>query len=315
MKKLSLWPWKNISLGFLVVVVLGLLFGGTGAEFLESGDGYMMRQSKNFASGGAVSEMAMMAYDSDESARGMIAPPMPGSPDGVAPGVSERELIRSGNLSLIVEDVEYSVEKIKIQVSEWKGIVEEANINRLEDDRRSGWMRLRVPNAGFDDAMKALKAGALKVESETARVDDVTGQVVDSKARLNNMRAEEAQYKDILARAVTVEDTLQATQYLNRVRNDIEWAERNLKNITERVALSSINVNLIDEGDVEVLGVYWTPWLNVKKAARGALENITFSVDVLVKFLLNLPVLLVYGFLLWAFLKLAIKGLKKSGLL
>lgn len=318
MKKLSQWPWKNIGLVVLAFLVVGLLFGNGSSLPMMDGfqESFLTSSSKNF-SGGARGEMATMAYDMDESAemgRG-IMPPSPEPPGSVAPGAERRELIRTGNLSLIVADVNESVMKIKDSVKSWNGLVEESNVNQMDDDSQSGWMRLRVPVDAFDMAMTSLKNMALKVDSETTRVDDVTGQVVDTEERLRNLRAEEQQYRDILARAETVEETLQATDYLNRVRNEIEWAERSLNDVTERVALSTINVNLIDEGDVEVLGVYWTPWLNVKKAARGALENLTESVDMLVAFVLNLPLILVWLAILWVAVWLGKKGLVKLGLL
>lgn len=314
MKKLSQWPWKNISLVALVLVLAVLIFKPD--MNLSS---ISMPSSKNFAT--MDGEMAAMrssySIAQDEAAGGlnMIAPPTP-APGGIATEVETRSLIRRGNLSLIVADVTQSLKQITKDVQEqWKGLVEESSLDNMDDDRQSGWMRLRVPSDQFDAAMEGLKSSALKVESERTSVDDVTGQVVDQEARLKNLRIEEEQYQSILSQATEIEDVLQATDYLNRVRNEIEWAERSLKDINEQVAMSTINLNLIDEGDVEVLGVYWTPWLNVKKAARGALENLTESVDTLVMIVLNLPLILIWIALISLGGWLGWKGLKKTGML
>jgi len=317
MKKLSQWPWKNISIGLLILVLLALIFKPD--MNLSS---ISMPSSKNFATiDGEMAEMQAMrssyAITTDEAAGGlnMIAPPTP-APGGIATEVETRHLIRRGKLSLIVADVTQSLKDITKDVQEqWKGLVEESSLDNMDDDRQSGWMRLRVPSDQFDAAMEGLKNSALKVESERTSVDDVTGQVVDQEARLKNLRIEEEQYQSILSRATEIEDVLQATDYLNRVRNEIEWAERSLKDINEQVAMSTINLNLIDEGDVEVLGVYWTPWLNVKKAARGALENLTESVDTLVMIVLNLPLILIWIALISLGGWLGWKGLKKTGIL
>jgi hypothetical protein len=315
MKKLSKWPWKNISLVVLLIVVAGLFFGGSNPlsvlnqSFLSYDSSEPMMMKSDMAGG---SSRGMVREESFAS--NSLLPPSPGM--GVlAAEIEKRELIKTGSLSLIVPDVDESQSLIKEKVDEWNGFVEEANVNNYDDEGQSGWMRLRVPSESFDTAFEALKEMSLKVESERVSVDDVTGQIVDTKARLLSLRAQEKQYLEILTRAKTIEETLQATEYLNRVRDDIEWTDRSLQQVTEEVALSTISVNLIDEGDVKVLGVYWTPWLNVKKATRSALENITESVDVLVGFLLNVPLLLVWLGILYVTLRFGWKGLKKTGLL
>lgn len=317
MKKLQQWPWKNISIGVLALLLLGVFVGGgNGFDVIpQSLKSFSMVDGEESMSYGGVAMGANRAMmTTDEYDASTFLPPQPDA-NTIAGEVTQRELIRTGNLSLIVADVEQSQKEIKNKVEAWDGILEESNLNRLDDDRQSGWMRVRVPSEQFDMAFEELKSMALKVDSESTRVDDVTGQVVDQKARLVNLRTEEAQYLAILEKAESVEEVLQATEYLNRVRNNIEWAERSLKSVTEQVSLSTLYINLIDEGDVEVLGVYWTPWLNVKKSARAAVENITVSVDQVVAFVLNLPLLLVWLLIAYGVFTLGVKGLRKIGLL
>ena len=317
MKKLSQWPWKNIGIIVLVLVVIALLFQPLSSVTQMVRESLPMDfMAKNRVEGFSTSSpvaMEQMAFDGD-SAKRSILPPQPGE-TGISPEVEQRQLIRTGDVSLIVADVEESIASIKQKTTdEWNGIVADANLNNRDDDSQSGWMRIRIPGEKFEVVMLELKAMALKVESENSRIDDVTSQVQDTETRLRNLRVEEEQYLSILQKAETVEETLQATDYLNRVRNEIEWAEASLKNITEQVALSTININLIDEGDVEVLGFYWTPWLNVKKSAREAMENLTASVDAVITFALNIPLILIWIVLIILAGKLGWKGLKKIGL-
>ena len=123
----------------------------------------------------------------------------------------------------------------------------------------------------------------------------MTKQVVDMEARLVNLRAQEEQYRQILTTAKTVEETIMVTDNLNRVRWEIESIETQLKNLNEQVDFSTIYVSLVDQGDVEVFGVYWKPLVEVKQALRGAVENVTASVDVLFVLLFNLPLALIWG--------------------
>jgi hypothetical protein len=64
--------------------------------------------------------------------------------------------------------------------------------------------------------------------------------------------------------------------------------------VKERVSYSTLNISLVDEGDVEIFGVYWSPLVSIKQALRGAVENVVSSVDTLMVLVVNIPL-----FLLW----------------
>lgn len=320
MKKSAL-SWKSILRGAGILVAalfaVSMVFPNTFESFAPNmlNDSYTS-SSKRMASSsyGGTGDMAMeMAMVADEEGFSNIIDPLPPvGADGIAAEQADRQIIRTGNLSLIVEDVEMALKEIKkITTEDWKGFVSEANMREVSDDSRSGWMSLRVPAQHFDSLVGDVKGLAVRVESENVRADDVTRQVVDNEARLTNMRREEEQYREILASARLVEDVLQVTRELNRVRGQIEWLEGQQKNLKEEVAYSTLQVNLTDEGDVEVFGIYWKPLVQAKQALRGALENATESIDSLLVIIFNIPLLLFWGFIAYLTLKFGLRWGRK----
>lgn len=288
--------WRKIGAVVLAVLVLGTL----ALVFFPKGNEKFMSMEESAPSlGGVYMDMAQdsVAYEgASRNAMSSLIAPM--EPSG-APDVADRQVIRVGNLSLVVLDVEASIENIKeIVLAEDKGFVAESSVQQVSDDTKSGWITVRVPSGQFEDVMTAIKEIAEKVESENVRLDDVTKQLVDMEARLVNLRAQEEQYRKILETADTVEETLMVTDSLNRVRYEIESLDNQVKTLGEQVNFSTISVSLVDQGDVEVFGIYWKPLVQVKQALRGALENATASVDFLFVILFNLPLILIWGALL-----------------
>ncbi len=306
-KKKSSSKWKKIVVVVVVLLLAVVLVGGFGDDLkYELMGGYgedeameEMAYNRSMVDGDFAMDMAVTQAQSSYF-------PGPVEPLPSA-GVEQREIVKTGNLSVVVDDVEMTISSIKELVESYEeGIVIEANSERFDDDSRYGWMQIKVPSGEFDDVMEQLKGLAVRVQSENVRTDDVTGQVVDLEARLRNLRAEESQYLAILEDAEVVEDILNATNYLNDVRWQIENIETQLEGVQERVSLSTIYVNLEDEGDVEIFGVYWRPILEAKQALREAVENVTNSIDFLLALIFNIPLALawlaivsLFGWIVW----------------
>lgn len=176
---------------------------------------------------------------------------------GYAAGV-EQKVIKTGTLSLHMESVRDSVDVIKANVSLWGGDVTNSSVTRSGNSYYAS-LTVRVPSDQFETAMAGLKGLALYTESEYTNADNITEVYMDLEARLNNLKAEEEQYLAILEKAVTVEETLQVTDYLSNVRYEIESAEGQLKYYDTNVDYSSINLSLTEDESAEAAQETWRP--------------------------------------------------------
>ena len=155
-----------------------------------------------------------------------------------------RKVTKSGSLSLTVQNAEDVTEKIKNIAVQSKGFAASVSLYEVSDGVKSGNIAVRVPAASFDDAMKAIKALAVKVDRENIIQSDVTEQYVDLESRLKNYRVEEAQYLEIMKRAITIDDTLRTSRELSRTRGEIELIQGQLTYLTRQGDMATINISI-----------------------------------------------------------------------
>ena len=215
---------------------------------------------------------------------------------------AENKIIKTASLGIKVEDVRVSVDEVKNLVEGMEGEVQYSTVNFYDYlNAYSANMTLKVPSDRLDEAMKGIKELALVLNNESLGSQDITESYLDVQARLNNLRAEEAQYVEILNRAATVAEVLQVTQQLSRVRYEIESAESTLKYYDEQVDYSFITLTLNEESKLSAVSERWQPGQDAENAFRdwvGFLQGLLSSIIYAVIFLW--PVILVVV-LAWIF--------------
>ena len=174
------------------------------------------------------------------------------------------------------------------------GFVQSSNIYEGSSDTKSGSVTIRIPASRFDEAMVEIKKSAIEVQRENVDASDVTEQFVDLEARLKNLRAEEAQYQEIMKRAVTVENTLSVASRLHDVRGRIEQIEGQLQYLSRQVDMSLITISLTEEADAQVFGFRWRPLVSAKQTLRSMLGALTGSFDMLLAIAIYIPVIVLW---------------------
>jgi len=213
----------------------------------------------------------------------MPAPPMempPGASDevyvyketgaGALPTTAEeRMIVRTGDISLVVEDVVDSRDEIAQLAVRFDGYVVSSRIRGEEQDMR-GWISIRVPDERFDQALAELRELAVRVTSESTSSRDVTEEYVDLQSRLKNAEATESQYLALLEKAADVEDILRIYDSLSRVRGEIEQIKGRMQYLERTSSMSLISVNLEPEATAKPLvRAGWSAFEALKSAVRG----------------------------------------------
>lgn len=268
-------PW--ITRGFAIVGIVALIwwvaqyFTGVQPVFTtSSGDYYeqtMIGSSASFA--GDYGEKAIMPgeellYDSALAAE------------------IDQKIIKTGDLSLIVLDVEKSADVVKALASEKNGYVQSSSVSEHEDGTLSGYVIIRVPADQFDTSVEALKAEALVVEEEFVSTQDVTEQYIDLAARLKNAQVQETRYVEILDVANTVEEILQIENALANVRGTIESLTGQIQYLDSQTNFSTITVNLDEEPVITVGGKEFRPGTTVKLAAQAVVRLAQWLVEAII---------------------------------
>lgn len=300
--------------GGLAVIALVLFI----AFSYFGGPAYIPRQSGISESGGAVGVMPSYpgAYNKGMATRDSIFPPEPGVPPSTpqVPTV-DRKVIQNGSLDLLVQKAEETISAIEGIAGKHKGFVEGSNVYEISEGIKAGTITIRVPAADFFPTMEEIKKLAVKVQSENTNSQDVTAQFVDLEAQLKNYKAEEEQYRKIMARAVKIEDVLNVAQRLAEVRGRIEQTQGQLNYLSRQVDMSTISVSLTSEAEVQVFGIIWRPLTVVKQAFKALLTDLTHFADSAIFFVFGLPILavkvLIFLFGLWILWKIFVWARRK----
>ena len=156
------------------------------------------------------------------------------------------QLIKTANLTLRVNDVGQSLEMIVGDIlNQQRG-----DVLNLEDrqpqgagDRHTASLQLRVPQENLNSTLKALDDLGT-VEKRSIQAQDVSNQIVDSQARLKNLRKSEEMVLQIMERSGSIPDVLSASQELSKIRENVERLDAQLQNLQARVAFSTINLQV-----------------------------------------------------------------------
>ncbi|MGB3691107.1 MAG: DUF4349 domain-containing protein [Spirulinaceae cyanobacterium] len=155
------------------------------------------------------------------------------------------QLAKTAEMALEVKSIEEALDSASDITKRLKGDVLGLENSQPQSfgSRHQALMKIRVPQANLEPTLDALRElGTL--ESESINAEDVSNQLVDVKARLRNLRQTENSLLKIMDRSGSMGDTLQVAKELSNIRSSIEQIDAQLKNLTNRVAYSTITLNL-----------------------------------------------------------------------
>jgi hypothetical protein len=159
----------------------------------------------------------------------------------------DRKIVRNAELDLEATSPEQAQEKIT-SIAEMKGgFVVESNQSMSDikaDNRDIVTMTLRVPSDKFGESLDEVRKTSSRVISETVKGEDVTEEYIDVEAQLKAKKALEAQFMEIMKRAVRVEEAMEVQSELADVRGEIEKIEGRKRFLENKSSLSTIKIRL-----------------------------------------------------------------------
>lgn len=232
---------------------------------------------------------------------------------GEAASRSGRLVIRTGNISVNVENVDKAAGDIRQLTESSGGYIENSQIDNItiprveyadgsavtkETTEKYGNMTIRVPEAQFQNIFNNIK-GMGKLVSENISGSDITAEYRDTEARADNLKIQEQSLKQLMTKANTVEEILKIEKELNRVRTDIDISTGNLKRWDNLVQLSTIYIYMRELKPEELKSVdvpgMW------EKAYQGfikAINNIVVGFEkAVIALIAAIPYLIVAGVL------------------
>lgn len=220
--------------------------------------------------------------------------------DSPSPQVQqERMVIQNADLAIVVADPKTRMSEIAALAEEMGGFVVSSNIyttyygvNSVEAPEAT--ITIRVPQEKLDDALEAIKEGAVEVTYENRSGQDVTSIYVDLQSQLKAKQAAEKKLLEILDQATETEGVLAVYTELQRIQSEIEVLKGQIQYYDESVALSAVSVRLIAEETVQPVEI--GGW-RLEGTANDAIQDLIYFTQGFVQFLIrfvlyNLPALI-----------------------
>jgi hypothetical protein len=258
------------------VLLLGLLLGCGGSS------------ESRMTADHAVSEP--VSVEREELAVEEAAAPL--EPAAGAGDTVERLIIRTGNISMIVEDTRQTRAAIERMVAEMAGdgafVVSGDEYGATEGAQPYISLSIRVPATRFEDVMGRLAELAVEVVNRSESAQDVTEEYVDLEARLESLEAARQRLLEIMEDARTTKDLLEAEQQLTQREAEIESIKGRMQYLEQSARLSSIWIELQPHILSQPVGDQWRPAETVRRAFDSLLNGLRAFGDFLIFFAIAL---------------------------
>jgi hypothetical protein len=217
---------------------------------------------------------------------------VPGASVQALAAMADRQIIKTGEVTVEVDNVAATLGRIRTLATELGGYVGGSQAGTLED---AATLTLRIPADRFEDALARLHELEGRVLSESTREEDVTSAVVDLEARIENLEASEQQYRALVERAQAVDDILAVQTRLDGVRGEIEQLSAQLEQLSGQAGLSTLTVTLTPSPTpVERATEDWDPGATFEQATAALVGIGQGLADILIWLgIVGLPLLIV----------------------
>ncbi|MFZ5879705.1 MAG: DUF4349 domain-containing protein [Chloroflexota bacterium] len=216
------------------------------------------------------------------------------------PSSGERLVVVTGDLELIVPNVETSLEQVAALAKESGGYVLQSSANSA-DKWQSAEITIRVPADQFDALLGRVKALGSQVLRENLQGRDVTEEYVDMEGRLKGLRTTLAQLDQLMEKAQTVEEALRVSVERGKIQEQIEQTLGRMQYLENQAALATLTVSLSTTPALpERTPLAWQPSATVENASRFLASLGYFFGDLLIwTVIVILPIVLVVWAVVW----------------
>jgi hypothetical protein len=196
--------------------------------------------------------------------------------------------IQQGEIAFATENIGKSSAWLKKQTEHLKGYISNENL-QVHTEKIENEITIRIPAASLQILIDSITSQAGKLDNKQISVEDVTAEYIDLEVRINNKRALENRYKQLLQKANKVTDMIAIEEQIGNLREEIEAAEGRWRLMKNQVALSTLRIQMYE--------IHATPSQITNQIKEGFLEGWRGFIQVCM--------LLVYS---WVFLLLAVIG-------
>ena len=153
----------------------------------------------------------------------------------------DKKVIKNATLKLEVKDHKRFGETVYSSIRQLGGYVA-GEEQLMLDGKIESTVTLKIPVANFEALINQLSGPDSKVMERKISTEDVTTQVVDTKARLEAKKQMRLKYLEFLQQSKNMADVLQVQQEINGIQEEIEAASGRVNYLQNQALFSTVNL-------------------------------------------------------------------------
>lgn len=152
-----------------------------------------------------------------------------------------KKIIKNATVKLEVKHLEKYNEGLHEKIQKHGGYIAQED-NFFTEYKRESVISIKVPVAQFEDLINDLGGTDIKVVERSIRSEEVTGQVADTRARLEAKKHMRLKYLEFLKQSKNMTEVLQVQEEINGIQEEIEAAAGRLGYLSTQSAYSTIHL-------------------------------------------------------------------------
>ncbi|MGI9070404.1 MAG: DUF4349 domain-containing protein [Bryobacteraceae bacterium] len=246
-------PWTWAASTAAVLILVGVMVWQTGSRESERlVIPHELAQSDGAEPARLAQSMRAMLMESATSGAvggviGNVPQAAPAPPPEEAVQTGRPLIVRTAEMSITTREFDRTRPEVTRIVDAHDGYIAQLSMNSPSDHGRSLSATLRVPAGQLDRVFSELRKLG-RIQSESQAGEEVTQQYIDLSARLKNARNTEERLTEILRqRTGKLSDVLAVEEQIDRTRGEIERMNAELKNLSNRITLATIQLQVSEE--------------------------------------------------------------------
>lgn len=154
----------------------------------------------------------------------------------------DKKIIKNANISLEVKDFAAFTGNMRTRIKSF-GAYTAGEQQTQSDTRIENNLTIKVPVDQFDNLVNSIGGDGITLLSKEISTDDVSGEVVDTKARMEAKKQLRDKYSELLKEARTMKDILQVQGEINNIQEDLDAAAGRVSYLTHSAAYSTVTLH------------------------------------------------------------------------
>ncbi len=151
----------------------------------------------------------------------------------------DKKIIKTSRVTLELTDYKTFNTAVHDKVKRYGAYI--AGEQQTESGQRiENTLTIKVPVAQFEDLMNSIGGDGIKVLEKNISTEDVTGEVVDTKARIQAKQQVRDKYMELLKQAKTMKDILAVQEEINSIQEELEAESGRVAYLSHSAAYSTL---------------------------------------------------------------------------